>query len=99
MIRAATIFLWVSAVVAIVITAGMFWLFLENHMHGEHRSAAAHFAVVMICGLIAPAVYSLWRWRLLWRLLGLCRREEPPAETFEDCVELSGPLLNVAAPG
>ena len=31
-ISAATVFLWVSCVLAILITAGMFWLFLQNHM-------------------------------------------------------------------
>lgn len=33
-ISAATVFLWVSCVLAILITAGMFWLFLQNHMVG-----------------------------------------------------------------
>ncbi|CAK9049524.1 unnamed protein product [Durusdinium trenchii] len=45
MISAATVFLWVSCVLAILITAGMFWLFLQNHMTDQHRHAATHFAL------------------------------------------------------
>lgn len=71
MISAATVFLWVSCVLAILITAGMFWLFLQNHMTDQHRHAATHFALCTILGLLAPVAYG--------------RTVESP--TFEDCIE------------
>ncbi|CAK8993422.1 unnamed protein product [Durusdinium trenchii] len=90
MISAATVFLWVSCVLAILITAGMFWLFLQNHMTDQHRHAATHFALCTILGLLAPVAYGLY-FRLPWPLRGPQgghlhgRTVESP--TFEDCIE------------
>lgn len=84
MLKAATVFLWMACVLAIGITAGMFWLFLQNNMEGEHRSASTHFAVCTLCGLIAPALYVL-----VAGGLSCNAPEDPPlpAEAFEDCIE------------
>eukprot|EP00913_Durusdinium_trenchii_P024843 g23318.t1 len=90
LISAATVFLWVSCVLAILITAGMFWLFLQNHMTDQHRHAATHFALCTILGLLAPVAYGLY-FRLPWPLRGPQgghlhgRTVESP--TFEDCIE------------
>ncbi|CAJ1375226.1 unnamed protein product [Effrenium voratum] len=79
MISAATVFLWGSCILAILITSGMFWLFLQNHMAGQHRHAASHFALCTLSGLIAPVFYGLW-----YRLS--CARR-PSVDIFEDCIE------------
>jgi len=84
MIQAATVFLWVACVLAIGITAGMFWLFLENHMQGAHASASTHFASATLCGLLAPAFYAL-------SAGGFCcqaRDVKASAEDFQDCIEV-----------
>lgn len=87
MISAATVFLWVSCVLAILITAGMFWLFLQNHMAGQHRHAATHFALCTVCGLMAPIFYGLW-FRLTCReSTRKFRNEHGESPTFEDCIE------------
>ncbi|CAE7706243.1 unnamed protein product [Symbiodinium sp. CCMP2592] len=72
MISAATVFLWVSCILAILITSGMFWLFLQNHMEGQHRHASSHFALCTLSGLLAPAFYGLW-FRLVCRRPGIVR--------------------------
>jgi len=95
MTNAATCFLWVSAVVAIAITAGMFWLFLENHMQGPHDSAGSHFAWAMVVGLFSPVGYLVIRPCLRARQ----RRQEPSAEDFEDCVEGSSPGMLMGTAG
>lgn len=41
MIQASTVFLWVSCVLAIGITAGMFWLYLRNHMEAGREALAS----------------------------------------------------------
>ncbi|CAL1155921.1 unnamed protein product [Cladocopium goreaui] len=83
-ISAATVFLWVSCVLAILITAGMFWLFLQNHMAGQHRHAATHFALCTVCGLMAPIFYGLW-FRLTCReTTRKFRNEHGESPTFED---------------
>lgn len=68
MINCTTTLLWVNAVVAVSITAGMFWMFLMNRLD-EHRNSANHFLGLMIVGLAAPLFYiafqrircSLWK--------------------------------------
>jgi len=82
MISASTVFLWVSCVLAIGITAGMFWLFLQNHMEGKHKNAGTHFLVCTLCGLLAPAIYALAKGGPLKSVA-----EDIPAENFEDCIE------------
>eukprot|EP00928_Gymnodinium_smaydae_P087351 TRINITY_DN71626_c0_g1_i1.p1 TRINITY_DN71626_c0_g1~~TRINITY_DN71626_c0_g1_i1.p1 ORF type:complete len:444 (-),score=45.09 TRINITY_DN71626_c0_g1_i1:233-1510(-) len=83
MINASTVFLWVSCALAIAITAFMFWLFLENHMQGVHRTASTHFAVATLCGLVAPIGYAaVYGWRLQSREIS------PMADEFEDCIDL-----------
>jgi len=102
MISAATVFLWVSCILAILITSGMFWLFLQNHMEGQHRHASSHFALCTLSGLLAPAVYGLW-FRLVCRRPGASTNGQ--TDIFEDCIEpvaaesAGGPALleNVAA--
>lgn len=91
MTNAAIVFLWVSAVVAISITAGMFWLFLENHMRGAHDSAGTHFAWLMVSGLLTPAVYLLIR--PFWQRIAGYMHPEPTSEDFEDCMEGCTPGL------
>jgi len=104
MISAATVFLWVSCILAILITSGMFWLFLQNHMEGQHRHASSHFALCTISGLLAPAGYGIW-----FRLVCGSRAHRASSggvgqrsrgglgtnnEVFEDCIE---PLPSDAA--
>jgi len=60
MIHATTNLLWVNAVVAVVITAGMFWMFLRNHLE-EHQEVAANFLTLVMAGIMAPAMYFGWR--------------------------------------
>lgn len=85
MIAAATIFLFAASALAIAITAFMFWLFLKNHMEASHKSAATHFAVCTVSGLLAPVVYALGV-----SLFG--RAKERPqlacADDFQDCIEI-----------
>eukprot|EP00434_Breviolum_minutum_P028211 symbB.v1.2.024957.t1/scaffold2364.1/size162346/4 len=101
MISAATVFLWVSCVLAILITAGMFWLFLQNHMAGQHRHAATHFALCTlgtVCGLMMPLFYGLW-FRLTCRDDSKLRRtEHETGPTFEDCIEPPENLAGASAP-
>lgn len=84
MITAATIFLFVSSALAIAITAGMFWLFLKNHMENTHKAASTHFAVCTLCGLFAPLIYASV-------VSVFCktseRRQLVCADDFQDCIE------------
>lgn len=72
MIRATTNLLWVNAVVAVSITAGMFWMFLRNNLN-EYQHVAAQFMILVIAGLLAPVVYLAWRRRRA--LQGFCVKE------------------------
>lgn len=56
MVSVTTNLLWVNAVVAVTITAGMFWMFLRNDLSSFHR-LANHFLILVTSGLLAPLGY------------------------------------------
>merc|ERR550532_284936 len=64
MITASTVCLWLSCGAAVVIAALMFWSFLADHLQGAQRSAATHFAICILLGLLAPIIPAVM----------LCRR-------------------------
>mmetsp|Transcript_33061 Transcript_33061/g.71967 ORF Transcript_33061/g.71967 Transcript_33061/m.71967 type:complete len:341 (-) Transcript_33061:182-1204(-) len=55
----ATRFLWVSAYVAIAMTAFMFWIFLVDRPEGEHHNHV-HFLCITLVGLLGPVVAYAW---------------------------------------
>jgi len=94
MIQASTVFLWVSCVLAIGITAGMFWLYLRNHMEGAHRSSANHFAACMGVGLLVPAAIGISQGALCCTVPA----DGSQSDEFEDCIE-APPHLAVSLSG
>jgi len=59
MMKMTTTFLWVNAVVAVTITAGMFWMFLSNHL--DTPFVADAFVAMVGGGMLFPFVYMLFR--------------------------------------
>lgn len=78
MVRATTNLLWVNAVVAVAITAGMFWMFLRNHLE-EYRIVATQFLVLVMAGLLAPLVY------LAWQKWSVRLQREPASDDYLSC--------------
>mmetsp|Transcript_71492 Transcript_71492/g.149466 ORF Transcript_71492/g.149466 Transcript_71492/m.149466 type:complete len:412 (+) Transcript_71492:189-1424(+) len=60
MVNVTTNLLWVNAVVAVSITAGMFWMFLRNNLSSHHR-VATHFVILVVAGLLAPLGYLAFK--------------------------------------
>ena len=52
-------------------------------MEGSHRSAATHFGVCTLSGIVAPTAYAGWI-----AVRPKAQEQATSAEVFEDCIEL-----------